>query len=580
MIEPYLRRASGEGLMAGEWALIAAPVRAIYGRFWRESRLALGGIALMVLLAALGQVATPYLFSRLIDQLNSNLVPAGIVMAFVVYAILRGASSAVSQATQYMAWGVAQGLNFIVGTSFFERILNKQVAFFIEHNPVEIQKARSEGERSLFIFVQLGIIVFLPALLGIVLGVGVLGAVINLEIVAIVLVYGAAFITFTYFANRWTRPFLDKAIEADQENAAFVGNAINAMETLRYFNGDKWISDNFAKKAGEVRGAWRQWTVRHLSYAFGFGAALAVQLAVTFLLLIPRYEAGQLSVGDIVLINTLMIQLNQPFEMIGSAIDDIVRAYSGFLPFARMWAEPEDQDAAGRLAVGSGRLEFAHVGHRYGETPVVEDVSFVAERGRLTFITGPTGAGKSTLFKLALKALEPEQGTITVDGTDLSTVGRASWYAAIGVVPQEVMLLNDTLAANIVLGRERDAARLERATRLASIHKFITGLPEGFETTVGERGLKLSGGERQRIAIARALYDSPEFLFLDEASSALDEATEAGIMAELRTLSADTTIIAITHRKAVIAETDTLIRLKARKPRAESALQGVAGPAI
>jgi len=483
-----------------------------------------------------------------------------------------------------MAWGVAQGLNFIlnfiVGTSFFERILNKRVSFFIEHNPVEIQKARSEGERSLFVFVQLGIIVFLPALLGIVLGVGVLGAVINLEIVAIVLVYGAAFITFTYLANRWTRPFLDKAIEADQENAAFVGNAITAMETLRYFNGDKWIGDNFARKAGEVRGAWRQWTVRHLSYAFGFGAALAVQLAVTFLLLIPRYEAGQLSVGDIVLINTLMIQLNQPFEMIGSAIDDIVRAYSGFLPFARMWAEPEDTDAAGRLPAGPGRLEFAHVGQRYGDTPVVEDVSFIAERGRLTFITGPTGAGKSTLFKLALKALEPEQGSITVDGTDLATVSRASWYAAIGVVPQEVMLLNDTLAANIVLGRERDAAKLERATRLASIHKFITGLPEGFETTVGERGLKLSGGERQRIAIARALYDKPEFLFLDEASSALDEATEATIMAELRGLSAETTIIAITHRKSVIAETDTVIRLKARKPKGESTLQGEVGAAI
>lgn len=480
-----------------------------------------------------------------------------------------------------MAWGVAQGLNFIVGTSFFERILNKRVSFFIEHNPVQIQKARSEGERSLFIFVQLGIIVFLPALLGIVLGVGLLGAVINLEIVGIVLVYGAAFITFTYFANRWTRPFLDKAIEADQENAAFVGNAINAMETLRYFNGDKWISDNFANKAGEVRGAWRQWTARHLGYAFVFGAALAVQLAVTFLLLIPRYEAGQLSVGDIVLINTLMIQLNQPFEMIGSAIDDIVRAYSGFLPFARMWAEPEDEDASGRLPVaGPGRLEFAHVGHRYGEVPVVEDVSFVAERGRLTFITGPTGAGKSTLFKLALKALEPEQGSIRVDGIDLATVGRASWYAAIGVVPQEVMLLNDTLASNIVLGRVRDAAKLERATRLASIHGFITGLPEGFETTVGERGLKLSGGERQRIAIARALYESPEFLFLDEASSALDETTEAAIMAELRTLSRETTIVAITHRKSVIAEGDTIVRLKARRPQGESALQAAPDPAI
>jgi len=565
--------------MKGEWVLVAAPVRAIYGRFWRESWPALVGVALMVVVAAIAEVATPYYFSRLIDTLNADLV-TGMAFSFVLYAALLGFAGAVSHMTSYIAWGVAQSLNFIVGTSFFERIVNKRVAFFIEHNPVAIQKARAEGEEALFVFVQLGIIVLLPALLNIGLGAAVLGTVIDPEIILIVLAYGAVFIALTYVANRWTAPFLEKAVEADQDNAAFVGNAINAMETLRYFNGDRWIAENFSSKAGQVRTAWRQWSARRMIYAAGISVALAVQLAVTFLILIPRYEAGQLSVGDIVLINTLMMQLNRPFEMVGSAIDDIVRSFAKLVPFGRMWAEPEDDDAAGRFTVDGGRLEFAHVSRRYGDTPVVEDVSFVAERGRLTFITGPTGAGKSTLFKLALKALEPEQGRITVDGMDLATVGRASWYAAIGVVPQEVMLLNDTLAANIVLGRDRDAAKLERATQLASIHKFIVSQPDGFETNVGERGLKLSGGERQRIAIARALYDSPEFLFLDEASSALDEATEAAIMAELRTLSAQTTIIAITHRKSVIAETDTVVRLKARKPRGESALQGEVDPAI
>lgn len=565
--------------MKREWTLLAAPVRTIYGRFWRESWPALAGVALMVLVAAIAEVATPYYFSRLIDTLNVDLV-SGLAFSFVLYAALLGFAGAVSRMTNYIAWGVAQSLTFIVGTSFFERIVNKRVAFFIEHNPVAIQKARSEGEEALFVFVELGIIALLPALLNIALGMAVLGAVIDPEIILIVLVYGVVFVGLTYVANRWTAPYLDKAVEADQDNAEFVGNAINAMETLRYFNGDKWIAENFSRKAEAVRTSWRQWSGRRMVYALGVSVALAVQLAVTFLLLIPRYEAGELSVGDIVLINTLMMQLNQPFEMVGSAIDDLVRSFAKLVPFARMWAEPEDSDAAGRLTVGEGRLEFVDVSVSYGDNPVVDRQGFVAQRGHLTFITGPTGAGKSTLFKLALKALEPSGGRIIVDRTDLATVSRANWYAAIGVVPQEVMLLNDTLAANIVLGRERDAAKLERATRLASIHSFITGLPEGFETTVGERGMKLSGGERQRIAIARALYESPEFLFLDEASSALDEATEAAIMAELRTLSAQTTIVAITHRKSVIAETDTVVRLKARKPRIESALQGADGPAI
>ncbi|WP_055046249.1 ABC transporter ATP-binding protein [Devosia sp. A16] len=565
--------------MKSDWAIVATPVRAVYGRFFRESWPALVGVAVMVVAAAVAEVATPYYFSRLIDTLNADLV-TGLGLSFVLYAALMGFAGAVSRMTSYIAWGIAQSLNFIVGTSFFERIVKKRVTFFIEHNPVAIQKARAEGEEALFVFVQLGIIVLLPALLSIGFGVAVLGTVIHPEVVLIVLAYGVVFIGLTYAANRWTAPFLEKAVETDQNNAAFVGNAINAMETLRYFNGDRWIAESFSRKAGQVRTAWGQWSARRMIYAAGVSLALAVQLAVTFLILLPRYEAGQLSVGDIVLINTLMMQLNRPFEMVGSAIDDIVRSFAKLVPFGRMWAEPEEDEVRGGLAIDAGRLEFSGVGVSYDNERIADGVSFVAERGRLTFITGPTGAGKSTLFKLALKALEPGEGSIRVDGTDLATVGRASWYAAIGVVPQEVMLLNDTLAANIVLGRDRDAAKLERATRLASIHRFITGLPEGLETTVGERGLKLSGGERQRIAIARALYDEPAFLFLDEASSALDEATEAAIMAELRTLSAGTTIIAITHRKSVIAETDTVVRLKARKPRGETALQGAAGPAI
>lgn len=549
--------------MQKEWSLVLDPARQIYGRFWRETRLTLIGIALLVLLSSLGQVITPYIFSRLIDTLNAAQLPAALVLMFVGYAVLRGLANALSQIVGFMAWMVAQGLNFITGTGFFDRLLRKRVSFFIEHNPVEIQNARAQGEQSLFIGVQLGIIVFIPAITQILLSVAVLGAVINIEIALIVLVYGGAFIALTYFANKWTRPYLDEAIEAGQENTRFVGNAVNAMETLRYFGGERWVSANFSKKAAEVRGAWRRWAVRRIGFLAGFGVALATQLAVTFLLLIPRFEAGQLSVGDIVLINTLMIQLNQPFEMIGSAIDDVVRAYSGFLPFARMWAAPEEPDAptGERLRISNGRLAFEDVYFAYGASASVGPVSFVADRGPITFLTGETGAGKSTLFKLALKALEPTSGRILIDGTDLAGVSRDDWYAAIGVVPQEVMLLNDTLAANIVLGRSYDLDRLRDATRKASILDFIDGLPEQFETTVGERGLKLSGGERQRIAIARALYADPEVLFLDEASSALDETTEGEIMGELRQLADKMTILAITHRKAVIGKHDVVINL-------------------
>jgi ABC-type multidrug transport system fused ATPase/permease subunit len=248
--------------------------------------------------------------------------------------------------------------------------------------------------------------------------------------------------------------------------------------------------------------------------------------------------------------------------MIGNSIDGLLRAYSQFQPFTFMWQAAEEPNApSGDFSAPEGRLAFEHITFSYGKGPVVDDVSFAARRGELNFLVGETGSGKTTLFKLALKSLEPQGGRITVDGVDLQTVSRKDWYSLIGVVPQEIMLMNDTLATNIVLGRDYDEARLKRAARRASIANFIEGQPQGYETRVGERGLKLSGGERQRVAIARALYADPQFLFLDEASSALDTKTEAAIMDELRAQKDETTIIAITHRMAVIRPGDNILSL-------------------
>ncbi|RYY62227.1 MAG: ABC transporter ATP-binding protein, partial [Comamonadaceae bacterium] len=287
--------------------------------------------------------------------------------------------------------------------------------------------------------------------------------------------------------------------------------------------------------------------------------------AVTFMLLLPRYQAGLLTVGDIVLFNALLLQLNMPFEMIAHAIDDVARSRAALAPLAAMWAAPEEQQAAhgARFVPHAGEIAFEGVSHAYSNGRGVRDVAFTASRGGITFLVGETGSGKSTVFKLALKSMEPDAGRILVDGIDLRDIVRADWYRAVAVVPQEVVLLNESLADNVLLGRPRDEARLRRAAGKAAILPFAESLPEGFETRVGERGLKLSGGERQRIAIARALYGEPAILFLDEASSALDEDTERDILAHIRALAGDVTVLAITHRRAVIAATDKVVRLEA-----------------
>jgi ABC-type multidrug transport system fused ATPase/permease subunit len=542
---------------------MAAPLGYIYRRYFAEARLLLVGVALIVFLSAVAGIAAPYVFSRLIDTLRADRWGETIVWAFAGYGLLFGFSQALSNMTNYMAMMSAENLNFIAGTAFFERLLKKTINFFIDYNPAEIQQAKSRGQNAVYTLVQLGLIVLIPGIVQITLTLIVLGASINLEIVAIVFVYGFAFIAFTFFANRWTRPFLDQAIKADQANSKFVGNSINAMETLRYFGGDKWIAGRFAEQALEVRDSWARFATRRIFYSLVFGVMLAAQIAITYFVLLPRYRAGEMTIGDVVLFDALLLQLNRPFQTIGSSIDDVLRSWSRFVPFAKMWGAPEEPDvpAHRNFHLAAGSIAFEHVGFAYREAPVVRDVSFTAERGHLTFLTGETGSGKTTLFKMALKSLEPQSGRVLVDDVPLEDIARADWYSVIGVVPQEIMLLNDTLTANITLGRPVEEARLRRAVERASIARFIDGLPEKFETRIGERGLKLSGGERQRVAIARALYAEPQILFLDEASSALDERTEAEIMGEIRGLAAEMTILAITHRKTVIAPGDVVVEL-------------------
>jgi ATP-binding cassette subfamily B protein len=555
-----------------DWQTTLSPLRAILGRFWESSG---GLIALVVLIsiaAALASVSAPYVFSRLIDGLTADKWAETIVAGFGLYAILMGLALALQQIALYLAAMSAENLSFITGTSFFDRLVRKSAAFFIEHNPAEIQTAQVQGAQALYVIIRIGLIVLLPGASQLLLTLFVLGATLNWEVVTIVVIYGVTFIALTYFSNIWAQPHLKKAVAAGQENAKFVGNALTGMETLRYFGSTPWMSERFTRSARDVFESWKSFCIKHMVYAGVFGLALAVQFAITFALLLPRHRQGQLSVGDLVLFNALLLQLNQPFQMAGQAIEELVRSTARFMPFARMWAEPEDADVSARSSFTptAGRLEFEHVGFAYEDERGVDNVSFVAKRGPITFITGETGSGKSTIFRLALKSLAPVTGRITADGVDLRKINRADWYAAIGVVPQEVMLLNDTLTTNIVLGRPLDGDRLRSAAARAAILERIEAMPLGFETVVGERGLKLSGGERQRIAIARALYADPKILFLDEASSALDDATEREVMDEIRRIAGEVTVLAITHRKTTIRAGDHVVALVSGRAGSQS----------
>ncbi|VFR19556.1 Lipid A export ATP-binding/permease protein MsbA [plant metagenome] len=508
---------------------------------------------MVVLLSGVTTVAAPYLFSRLIDRIPHE---GAIALAwwFLVYAMLLGLGSALHNTAQYLSFLSGENLGFITSTRYIVRILKKTNSFFLEHNASELQIAGEKGRGALKVVVQLCLVAFIPSALQILLTLITLGALISLEVVAIVTGYGVIAISLSMNATRRVRVYREAAVEAGQQNAHFVGNTINAMETLRQFGGHAWMIGRFEQNAQKVRDNWRAYVIQRVGYIVLLGLCIAIEFIVTFTLLLPRYQNGDLSVGNIVLFNLLLLQLNMPFDMIARSIDDIARSWTMLAPLSTIWSVPEERQVvdATKFAAGSGRMEFQNVTHCYGNGRGVRDVSFVVERGGINFLMGETGAGKSTLFKLALKSIEPQAGQIFVDGADLEGIDRANWHAAVAVVPQDVVLLNESLADNILLGRARDEVRLRHAAQKAAILALIEGLPEGFETLVGERGLKLSGGERQRIAIARALYGEPEILFLDEASSALDDETEREIMAHIRTLTADMTVLAITHRRGVM----------------------------
>lgn len=536
----------------------------IFRAYWRSDGRTLALVLGVVLVSSIAGVAAPYLFSRLIDRLGQGGgTGEAIVLAFLAYGLLVGIAAALQRMVSNLAFMSAENLSFIASTRFFEQIIRKTPAFFIEYNPAQIQDAVRKGQDGLVILIQLGLIVFVPGVIQIALALFTVGLAIDLPVMGIVLLYGAFFIALSWFANRRTQPFLDAAITGDQENARLVGNAVQAMETLRHFGAADWIGTRFRAQAQTIRDNWRAFSLRHVGYGAIFGVALAIQFSITFLLLLPAYEAGSLSVGDLVLFNALLLQLNQPFEMIGHAIDDVVRARARLVPMATMWSAPAEHDQEGSvaLAIPEGRMVFEGVSFLYENGRGARNACFTAERGRITFLTGETGAGKSTVLRLALKSIAPQEGRILIDGIDLAAIRRSDWAARTAVVPQEVILLNESLEENILLGRPKDAGRLRRVAANAAILEFIETLPEGFGTRVGERGLKLSGGERQRIAIARALYGNPAILFLDEASSALDEATERDIIAHLRAIMGDVTVIAITHRKGVIAAGDRVVEL-------------------
>ena len=273
------------------------------------------------------------------------------------------------------------------------------------------------------------------------------------EIALIVVGYGVIVIVLDYVRVGRVKLFLDTAMERSQETSRLVGNAVAIIDSLRQTRSEAWMARQFVASAGDAFGNWRRYALASSTFCGILGIAVTLQLAVTFFILVPRYQTGLLSIGNIVLFNTLLIQLNEPFHLVGMAIKETVEAAARFRPLARMWTAAEATEPADPLSYRplNGSIVFQNVTFRYPNGRSVSNLSFTVRRGTPTFLVGETGSGKSTVLRLLLKGLEPAEGRILADDTDLARITSEDWFSHIGVVPQDVTLLNDTLSTNIVL---------------------------------------------------------------------------------------------------------------------------------
>ena len=356
--------------------------------------------------------------------------------------------------------------------------------------------------------------------------------------------------------------------EADTDaNTKAIDSLLN-FETVKYFGNEEHEARRFETSIARYeRAAVKTWTSLAVLNA-GQTFVFTVGLTIVMVMAASGVAAGQMTVGDFVLVNALLIQLYLPLNFLGSVYRDIKQGLidiEAMFELLKVRPEITDKSGARPLTVREGSIEFDHVAFAYDpERAILHDLAFEVPPGRTFAIVGPSGAGKSTISRLLYRFYEVTGGAIRIDGQDIADVTQASLRAAIGMVPQDTVLFNDTIRYNIRYGRpEASDKEVEEAARLAQIHDFVLTLPKGYDTMVGERGLKLSGGEKQRVAIARTILKAPPILVLDEATSALDTMTEQEIQMALRQVSRNRTTLVIAHRLSTVVDADEIIVLEA-----------------
>ena len=525
----------------------------------------------VILIGQLITVATPFALAEAINRLAEQDQTLGLtaaVLGLVLgYGVLRLLSSAVPQLREFLFSVVGQTAMREVGVSVFRHVHSLSLRFHLERRTGGLSRMIDRGVRAIdflfrFLLFNIGPTLIQLALVSVIFGIRYSG-----WMVLIVVLTVGLYFWFTIASTEWRLKFRREMNAKDQLAQTRSVDALLNYETVKYFGNETYEASRYNDALKDYQSAAVKSQNSLALLNIGQAAVINIGLIAALWLTAQGVASGRLGIGEITGVSLIMMQLYQPLNILGFAYREIKQSLVDMeRMFALMREAPEVEDAkdATPLSIEGGEVMFDDVHFSYdGKRDILRGVTFRAAPGETVAIVGPSGAGKSTIARLVYRFYDATAGNVRIDGQALPTVTQASLREAIGMVPQDTVLFNDTIGYNIAYGRP-DATRedIEEAARLAQVHDFIMGLPDQYDTVVGERGLKLSGGEKQRVAIARTILKNPPILILDEATSALDSATEQGILDALHHVSKDRTTLVIAHRLSTVVEADRIIVLE------------------
>ena len=538
---------------AGEWGIKARVV-----------------IAVILLIAAkIAVVWVPIFYKDAVDALTGETEPLVVVPVAIIlgYGLMRVASLAFGEMRDAVFARVGQRSVRKIALLVFRHLHALSLRFHLERQTGGLSRIIERGNKAIETLLRFSLFNMVPTIVELVLVFGILWYMLDFAIAAVTLVTVVAYVAYTMVVTEWRLVFRRNMNEADNRaNTKAIDSLLN-YETVKYFGNEEHEAARYDRSLARYEDASVKSSVSLAVLNIGQAAVISVGLTAVMLMSAAGIVDGTMTVGDFVLANTYLMQLYQPLNVFGFVYREIKQSLIDIEQMFLLMAVPAeitDRPDAPDLVLAGGAVAFADVHFGYdSRRPILKGVSFSVPAGRKVAVVGPSGAGKSTLSRLLYRFYEVDGGAVTIDGQDLRAVSQASLRRAIGIVPQDTVLFNDTIYYNIAYGRPgASPAEIENAARLARIHDFIMALPDGYQTTVGERGLKLSGGEKQRVAIARTILKDPAILIFDEATSALDTHTERAIQANLNEIARGRTTLVIAHRLSTVVDADEILVLE------------------